>query len=190
MMRVRFVIKSVTTISPRRAPTVVPSPKEPRFSESRVRRSILRILNANVLCSIATVTRGNRAHISHVYFSYSEDLEFYFLSDPRSLHCRNLTTNPSMAVTVFNSSQPWGSPGRGVQFFGTCVEARGLQATKAEHVYGKRFPKYYKYRSDLAKDSDRPFRWRFYRFIPRKVKLFDEGEFGGGVFVVAAVRKP
>jgi hypothetical protein len=118
------------------------------------------------------------------------DWEFYFLSDPRSLHCRNLLTNSSMALTVFSSSQPWGRPGRGVQFFGTCVEAWGLEATKAEQVYAKRFPKYYKYRSDLAKDSDRPFQWRFYRFIPHKVKILDERAFGGGVFVVAAVRKP
>lgn len=148
------------------------------------------MLKANVLCSIATVTRGHRAHISHVYFCYSEDLEFYFLSDPRSLHCRNLLTNPSMAMSVFSSSQPWDRPGRGVQLFGSCVEASGLQAERGEQLYGKRFPKYAEYRSGLAKNAHRAFRYRFYRFVPRKVKILDEGEFGGGVFVAATLRTP
>src|SRR5574341_604738 len=137
-MPVRLATETITTLSPRRAPRVVQAPADPRFSNDRVRRSLLGILKANVLCSIATVTVGGRAHISHVYFCWSADFEFYFLSDPRSLHCRHLLTNPSMAMTVFTSEQPWDRPGRGVQLWGTCVQAAGRQAAEAEQVYAKR----------------------------------------------------
>ncbi len=189
-MPIRLVMEKITTLSPRRAPTVVRAPTHPRFSEHRVRRSLLQILRANVLCSIATVTRGGRAHISHVYFGWSADLEFFFLSDPWSLHCRNLLTNPSMAMTVFSSAQPWDRPGRGIQLWGSCVEVTGRQAVRAERAYEKRFAGYAEYRSGLAGDAGRAFRYRFYRFIPRRVKILDEREFGGGVFVTAAIKRP
>lgn len=49
------------------------------YSEARVRSSVFRILEENVLCSIATVTAATRAHINTAYFCYSDDLELYFL---------------------------------------------------------------------------------------------------------------
>ncbi len=162
----------------------------PRPSPARLRGSILRILAGNALCSIATVTAGRRAHICHVYFCYSDDLDMYFLSHPRSLHCRNLTTNPSCAVTVFSSRQTWGRPDQGVQLFGVCAHARGLRARTAARLYGKRFPLYAEWKAGAEKDD--PIQaYRFYRFVPTSLKVLDEKEFGarpGGLFVVAAIR--
>ena len=186
-MPTRLVVEKTTTLSPKRAPTVIRQPKHPRFSEYRVRRSLMRILRANELCSIATVTGGGRAHNSHLYFCWSEDLEFYFLSDPRSLHCRNLLTNPSMDMTVFSSDQPWDRPGRGLQLWGRCVEAKGQHAGKAERAYRIRFPKYSEYRASVARDARGKFQYRFWRFVPWRTKLLDEREFGGGVFVTASI---
>src|SRR5436853_7650599 len=88
-----------------------------RISERRIRASVARVLAGNKLCSIATVARENRAHINTAFFAYSPNFELYFLSDPESLHCRNLVANPSMAMTIFNSSQNWDAPGRGIQLF-------------------------------------------------------------------------
>jgi len=105
--------------------------------EEPVRRSLFRILRENVLCSMATVATGNRAHINTAYFCYSRALELFFLSDPGSLHCRNLAEHPSMAMTIFRSAQAWGNPDRGVQLFGTCREAKGPHARNAERLYGE-----------------------------------------------------
>lgn len=93
-----------------------------------------------------------------------------------------------MAMTVFASAQPWTAPGRGLQLFGRCAEARGSQVTIARRLYGKRFRGYARWEVALARDA--PGReYRFYRFGVTKVKLLDEGEFGPGVFVVADVRR-
>lgn len=154
---------------------------EKRFSDGQVKKSIFRILQSNVLCSMSTVTRGNRAHINIAYFCYSPDLELYFLSYPTSLHCRNLRANSSMAISVFSSSQKWGNPDRGLQLFGTCREARGLVAKEAERLYLRRFSGYKSLAPELRG-------CRFYRFLPGEVKVLDEREFGGGVFVLAAMR--
>jgi uncharacterized protein YhbP (UPF0306 family) len=161
------------------------------FADTQLQKSLLRIFRENVLCSIATVAPRNRAHINTAYFCYSPDFDLYFLSHMDSLHCKNLDRNASMAMTIFRSAQPWGVPNLGIQLFGTARRAKGATAKRAERFYGRRFPAYLRYvRSTQGKDramGDQLQSYRFYRFVPRTVKILDEGEFGGGVFVVATV---
>src|SRR5438876_11723295 len=101
-----------------------------------------RILKANRLCSIATVASGNRAHINTAFFAYSPSLELYFLSDPDSLHSRNLSARPSMAMTIFDSRQSWDDPGRGIQLFGTGRKTRGIEAARAERTFDEGVPSF------------------------------------------------
>jgi len=158
------------------------------LSEDRVRRSVVRILKDNILCSIATITGENVPNINTAYFSYSDGLGLYFLSHPSSLHCRNLSANSFMAMTVFSSSQQWVGPDRGLQLFGTCSQSRGSQARKAEQLYGRRFAAYSSWKTALKAD-DPAREYRFYRFVVKKLKVLDEKEFGEAVFVSATVRK-
>ena len=164
-----------------------------KLSDPRVRRSVFRVLEQNGLCSIATVTPEGRAHINTAYFVYPKDLDLYFFSYPTSLHCRNLTTNPSMAMTIFRSDQPWGTPGHGIQLFGLAREVRGADAANAERVYARRFPRYATWMRGRTEDHRRMAvemrALRFYRFRPTRVKLLDERVYGGAVFVVAGVQK-
>ncbi|MGH9366082.1 MAG: pyridoxamine 5'-phosphate oxidase family protein [Thermoanaerobaculia bacterium] len=159
-----------------------------RIAETRVRRSVLRILRGNVLCSIATVTRDGRAHANTAYFACSDELELYFLSHPGALHCRNLSSNPSMAITVFDSSQRWGGLDRGLQLFGRCREARGPWLRRAERVYQRRFPSYPRWRAALGRE-DSSTALRLFRFLPSRLKVLDEREFGRAIFVEALVER-
>ena len=97
-----------------------------------------------------------------------------------------------MAMTIFRSDQPWGVPNRGLQLFGTARLARGANKASAERIYGRRFPLYFRYtRSTKTRDKEVGAQLRsyhFYHFVPRTVKILDETEFGGRVFVVARVR--
>lgn len=164
-----------------------------RFSEERIERSVSRILRDIGLCSISTVAQGNRAYINTAYFAVSPDLVLYFLSDPASLHCRNLQRNPSMAMTVFDSTQKWGGRDRGLQLFGTCRRTAGARAIEAERVYAKRFRAYTMWMRGTSQAERRQAAqlrsYAFFRFAPSKVKVFDERELGAGVFVVAGVRR-
>ena len=161
------------------------------LANPRVRASLRRILEESTLCSIATVTPRGRAHINTAYVVYSHEFEFYFLSDPNSRHCRNLTTNPSLGMTIFDSTRTWGGADRGVQLFGNAAETRGDAAAKAERTYAARFPPYARWMEGrtakeraLAADLRA---LRFYRFRPTRLKILDETEFGGGVFVTAKI---
>ncbi len=163
------------------------------FTETRVRRSLERILRENVLCSIATVGSRNRAHINTAYFAYSDDLDFYFLSEPSADHCRNLRRNPSMALTTFRSDQVWSGPDRGVQLFGSGREAKGRPAGEAARWYARRFRPYASWMRGVGiaeEEAERLRSYRFYRFRPRRVKILDEREFGAAVMVQAHVERP
>lgn len=159
-----------------------------RLTGQRVWRSVRRILGATRLCSMATVAGAGRAHINTAYFAFSDDLELVFLSHPRSQHSRNLARRPSLAMTVFSSNQRWTDPGRGLQLFGRCRPARGRQARTALRLYARRFPSLAAWTRTLE-EAGVGRDYRLYWFLPARLKIHDEREFGDGVFVRAALER-
>jgi uncharacterized protein YhbP (UPF0306 family) len=147
--------------------------KQP-IASGRITATVRRLLDGSTLCAIATVTRSGRAHVNTAYFAWSADFSLIWLSEPGARHSRNIRANGSAAVAVYDSRQTWGKPDCGIQLFGTAREAGGA----AEELYAARFPEY--------RQSDRGT-YSFYRLRPQRLKLFDEGEFGPGVFVTARV---
>jgi uncharacterized protein YhbP (UPF0306 family) len=113
-----------------------------------------------------------------MYFARSGLFDVVWISDPDSRHSRNLQTNPSAAVTIFDSHQTWGRPDRGIQLFGTAGTVTGAAARQAEQAYASRFPSY-----------DPSDSYPVYRFRPRQVKLFYERLLGGGTLVTARVSR-
>ncbi len=135
-------------------------------------------MSASPLCALATVWPGGRAHINHMYFARSGAFDVVWISDPDSRHSRNLLTNRSAAVTIFDSHQTWGLPDRGIQLFGTAAIVSGATARQAERAYAARFPSW-----------DPSDSYPAYRFRPREVKLFYERILGGGTLVTARVTR-
>ncbi len=152
-----------------------------RYSSEELARSIQEILEANRLLSMATVTKGKRSHINTAYYCYNSSLDLYILTYPNSNHSGNLVKNPSVAVAIFDSSQPWHSGKRGLQLFGTCRPARAHETVEALSLYARRFKglrKWVRSISDIKKlDS------RFYVIKIESLKLFDEPNFGEENFI-------
>ena len=90
-----------------------------RFSSDRLERLARRLMNASTLCALATAWPGGRPHINHTYFAWTGDFDIVWISDPDSRHSRNLSTNRSAAITIYDSHQTWGGFDRGMQLFGT-----------------------------------------------------------------------
>lgn len=162
------------------------------FQTSRVRKSLVRILDESPLCALATIGAGGRPRINTAYFAYSADFDFFFLSASSSAHVRNLRRDRRAALAVFRSPQVWGGNDRGVQLFGTCKETRGTTTTRAHQIYASRFPAYVRWLSGAGASEEQSAllkSYRFYRFRPRRFKILDEREFGGAVFVEGAFRR-
>jgi hypothetical protein len=98
------------------------------------------------------------------------------MSEPEAQHSRNIREHGTAAVAVYDSAQTWGRPDRGIQLFGLAGEV--ADPGEAEALYARRFPEY---------DREKLGAYRFYLFRPDRIKLFDERELGGGVFVTARV---
>lgn len=141
-----------------------------RVSEARLRSVAEELLEASTLCAISTVSPGGRAHVNTAYFAWAPDLRIIWISEPRAQHSRNLRANSSAAVAVYDSSQTWGKPDRGIQIFGSARLAGD------DAVYSARFPEY----AGLEA-------YRAYELVPRRVKLFDEQALGAATFVTARV---
>ena len=109
-----------------------------------------------------------------MYFAWNDRFEVFWISDPDSVHSRNLARTRSAAVTVYASNQVWGRPDRGVQLFGTAGVFAGAEAARA---YSRRFRDFDPEANDLP----------YYRFRPRTVKLFDERSLAPGTLVSARV---
>jgi uncharacterized protein YhbP (UPF0306 family) len=148
-----------------------------RIGEARLRTLLESLLDASPLCAIATVA-GTRAHVNTAYFAWSDDFRVIWISDRGATHSRSLRRNRSAAVAVFDSHQVWGKPDRGLQLFGTARELHGRAAERGREVYGRRFRDY---------DAAELPAYRPYELRPRRAKLFDERELGGGVFVSARI---
>ena len=136
------------------------------------------LLDASTLCAIATVTPGGDAYINTAYFASSPELHLVWLSEPDATHSRNIEETSTSAVAVYDSTQTWGKPDRGLQLFGTARHAAGAESSTVEALYASRFPDF------QSKDFEA---YRFYIFRPVRVKLFNEDELGAGRFIVATV---
>jgi uncharacterized protein YhbP (UPF0306 family) len=145
-----------------------------RFSSGRLDQVARRLLKASALCSLATVSSGDRAHINHMYFAWNERFEVFWYSDQDSVHSRNLARNSSAAITIYDSHQVNGRPDRGIQLFGTATIAKGAEAPR---IYRRRF-----------RGVD-PGAYTAYRFRPRTVKLFDERSLAPAMLVTARVTR-
>jgi len=96
------------------------------------------------------------------------------------MHSRNVRSNGTVAIAIYDSRQTWGKPDRGVQLFGSAAEAAAADVARAEKLYAKRFPGF----------VDAEFSaYRFYLFTSRRLKLFDEHAMAAGTFVTARVTR-
>ena len=159
----------------------------PGFSSEKVLASVMISLRKTELWSMATVGLKSKSHINTAYFSYSDSLDFYFVSEPSTQHIQNLAHSSRVAITVFDSHQPWDSYHRGLQMFGKCWCVDTSESLKARRVYSARFPAYQEYFDALSPKERKASPYRFYGFRPERIKILDEKVFGEEVFVLAKV---
>jgi uncharacterized protein YhbP (UPF0306 family) len=151
-----------------------------RISAARLRTIARRLLNASTLCAISSVGPNGRAHVNTAYFAWSPAIEIVWLSAPEARHSRNIRSDPSVAIAVYDSAQKWGGSDRGIQLFGQAREVSPRKAREAGRLYAARFRPY---------SPEELHAYRFYRFRARTIKLFHERELGGGTFVTAKVAR-
>lgn len=161
--------------------------RNPHYPNDRLASCIADILDKERLCSMATVSPMGESHIHTAYFCVSDVLEIYFSSNPSTDHGQYLKRFPNAAMAVFDSAQPWDEYHRGLQLFGECRLVSNEMSSIAFDLYKDRFPDYGEYVNSLTVEERNSSPYRFYMFIPTKIKILDEQEFGEENFVVVDI---
>ncbi|MCD8507476.1 pyridoxamine 5'-phosphate oxidase family protein [Candidatus Woesebacteria bacterium] len=63
-------------------------------------------------------TYGEHPWIATLYYSSDEELNVYFLSNPETLHCKQIVENPHVALSIADSPQEPSSKKKGIQIYG------------------------------------------------------------------------
>jgi len=101
-----------------------------RLSSGRIASLARVLLDRSTLFALATVSPGGRAHINAAYFAWDRTFAIVWLSAPGARHSRNLQRNASAAIVVYDSTQRWGRPDRGIHLYGSVRELRGTQRAR------------------------------------------------------------
>jgi uncharacterized protein YhbP (UPF0306 family) len=139
---------------------------------------------------MATRNEAGTVDINAAFFSFDADLTLCFLSNPNSSHSRNLAHVPQMAATVFDSHQRWGEPHAGLQLFGPAGKVSPDHLEQARASYAARFVGYFDLVMRVAEASAAPTgpaALQLYSFIPTRVKILDELEFGDETYIAAEI---
>jgi uncharacterized protein YhbP (UPF0306 family) len=119
-------------------------------------------------------TYGEHPWIATVYYSLDSDLNFYFLSDPGTLHCKQIAVNPNVALSIGDAPQDPSAKKKCVQIFGVTEKISGMN--KIRHALGL-------WRKTLGITSDaytyegmmkKLIKGRMYKVKPKKIKFFNE----------------
>lgn len=123
------------------------------------------------LLSLSTLTLctcgpDGQPHAAAVYFAADDDLNLFFMSDPKSQHGQDIIRDPRAAVAFHPECHGWKDI-RGVQMRGDVQSVQpGDPWDHAWAVYEQKFP----FVSEL---KDVVARNQFYVFIPEWVRLID-----------------
>lgn len=63
-------------------------------------------------------TSDDHPWIATVYFAFDENLNLYFLSNPGTLHCKQIIKNPHVAIAISDSPQEPSKAKKGIQVYG------------------------------------------------------------------------
>ncbi len=139
----------------------------------KLEKLIREYLSKGALMQVASA-RDNQPWVCNVWYSYDEDLNFYFISGNYRRHSGEIRDNEKVAGSIV---QPiftkLGQLGRGITFEGTAKELSLTKSKKAFENYLKRWPKATMYitKKDILGNLTKV---RFYKIEPQMIVLFDE----------------
>ena len=127
--------------------------------------------------SLATADK-NKPYVCTVYFATDKNLNFYFVSPPAALHCKNIAKNKYVSCAIYNSSQKVSSQKEGLQFNGAAkVITKVSETKKALALWNKANPGAEKY-INCDNMVKKVITSKMYKIKPQVIKYFNEALYG------------
>ena len=86
-----------------------------------------RVIDANLYMTLGTVDDDGRPRVTPVFFATADHREFLWVSDPASIHSRNLEARPQIAIVIFDPGIPLETEGYGVYVAATADRPSGAE---------------------------------------------------------------
>lgn len=117
-------------------------------------------------------TSGNFPWIATVYYTYDNNINIFFLSDPSTLHAKQILKNAKVAVAIADSHQNINKPKQGLQLSGEAYQISGM--AKIKHVLNL-------WKTNLGVvDPTLTYKavvGSMFKIVPKRIKLFDQNVF-------------
>lgn len=119
-------------------------------------------------------TYGEHPWIATLYYSFDENINIYFLSNPETIHCMQLVENPQVALTIADSPQEPSSKKKGVQMYGFAEQIEDKQnIIHALSLWRNTLnvtSEAYTYEGMMSNQ----IKGRMYKIVPQKMKYFNQ----------------
>ncbi len=123
------------------------------------------VINSNKYLSLATTDRS-KPWIAPVFYCKDGEYNFYFISQPDSLHIQHLKYTNEVAFAIFDSHQEEGQ-GNGVQGSAKVELLEGDQIQEGLKYYSTSF-------IEMTVESLKaPSPYRLYKMVPKKTFILD-----------------
>lgn len=143
-----------------------------------VAESVEGIVSQTPVLALSTSDTSGAPHANMAFFALGADFDLFFMSEPSSLHGRNVAERPFASVAMWLTPPEFGEQLQGMQLEGECSVAEGDVAAEAFDAYSGRFPAMRRdpairesYLNGTAASS-------LYRFRVSKLTLVDEPRLG------------
>jgi uncharacterized protein YhbP (UPF0306 family) len=139
------------------------------------KKDVIDFLDLHKLMTIATY--GDHPWIASVFYSFDSELNLFFISNPLTLHGRQMRKNKMVAVAIADSHQKPSDVKKGLQIFGYIKEISGVNKINYALRHWKNFLNIK--RPDISFENMKKglYKGRIYKLIPKKIKLFDQEKF-------------
>ncbi len=105
-------------------------------------------------------------------FYVNDGYTLYFLSSPASRHCRNLSADACVAMTIQEDYADWPAI-KGVQIEGMASEIAGAEEKRARLLYGQKYPVVGKLAQAPAAIVKAMAKVRWYKVEPQRLYFID-----------------
>jgi len=140
------------------------------------KQKLLQYLESNHLMSLATL--GTRLSTCTVYYAVDDNLNFYFISEPESEHCRNIEMNKTVAFSISDTGQKVTDKKVGIQGTGTAEEIRNVEKIKAMLSLWNATNSGFESVINFENIKNKVIKSKTYRITPTELKFFNEELYG------------
>lgn len=134
---------------------------------------VLDFLKTNKMMQVATFGKDH-PWIANVYYVFDNDLNLYFLSGEKTLHCRQIAENEKVACAISDSHQGLHDKQIGLQMWGTAKKISDLE--KLRFALGKWKEVLNEKDDELSAENilNNVIKNRVYKISPKKIKIFSK----------------